>query len=612
VKAFIRYSAAAQLVAGVIAGLAVPLPCRGQQLLPDIVPWVREDASYLVDWDVVGGQLRFQTMFANIGDGLFQIRTDQAGGGGAKTPVTQRVFTGIDNGPTFQTYTVNSASNFHQAHGHIHFENFSEFQLLEALMDPSGIVTVGPLVANTVKTSYRIHDSARIPDPAYASKISYPSSNTGLFQNISAGFGDVYSHGTDGQSISLTGVPVGPQYWLRQIVDPTNVIREKSETNNSREILIDLSEPGKAIRQLDGSFVQPGDTAPPIFGDLTGDRLIDITDWIAFKAAANSDLAAVTHEVALQLGDLNFDRRHSIGDVLLFRKYFDAANGAGAFAAVEHVPEPSTLLLCAIAAAMGVRRIRRRASAVMLSMAAFAAIPGTAEARTTLFFEDFDGVSLGPNIDETLANPDAWTQTPPIGWAVDDSGVPFNGSATRGVTEWKGWSYADKLWWAETAGDQQRSQFALGQGAVAVADPDEWDDKGAPVSGTPFGGYYNAFMTTPAISLSTAVTNTAKLTFSSSWRAECCDDGPADTNNQTATIRASYDGGVNFSEVLRWDSSAASSTYKSDATNETVVLNLNNPAGAQNIVLRFGLTNAGNDWWWAIDNVEVFTPSVLE
>jgi hypothetical protein len=320
----------------------------------------------------------------------------------------------------------------------------------------------------------------------------------------------------------------------------------------------------------------------------------------------------VTHEVALQLGDLNFDRRHSIGDVLLFRKYFDAANGAGAFAAVEHVPEPSTLLLCAIAAAMGVRRIRRRASAVMLSMAAFAAIPGTAEARTTLFFEDFDGVSLGPNIDETLANPDAWTQTPPIGWAVDDSGVPFNGSATRGVTEWKGWSYADKLWWAETAGDQQRSQFALGQGAVAVADPDEWDDKGAPVSGTPFGGYYNAFMTTPAISLSTAVTNTAKLTFSSSWRAECCDDGPADTNNQTATIRASYDGGVNFSEVLRWDSSAASSTYKSDATNETVVLNLNNPAGAQNIVLRFGLTNAGNDWWWAIDNVEVFTPSVLE
>jgi hypothetical protein len=28
--------------------------------------------------------------------------------------------------------------------------------------------------------------------------------------------------------------------------------------------------------------------------------------------------------------------------------------------------------------------------------------------------------------------------------------------------------------------------------------------------------------------------------------------------------------------------------------------------------LKFGLLNAANDWWWAVDNVEVFTPTVLE
>jgi hypothetical protein len=28
--------------------------------------------------------------------------------------------------------------------------------------------------------------------------------------------------------------------------------------------------------------------------------------------------------------------------------------------------------------------------------------------------------------------------------------------------------------------------------------------------------------------------------------------------------------------------------------------------------VEFGLLNAGNDWWWAIDNVQVFTPTVLE
>src|SRR5215210_6629986 len=234
------------LVAVVIAPVCVDcLTASAQQLLPDIVPWVREDAPYLVNWDISSGNLRMQTMFANIGDGLLQLRTDLAGTGGATTPITQRVFTGVDNGPSFQDYLVENTVNFHQAHGHIHFDNFSEFQLRQVLMDASGVVTVGGLVADTVKTSYRITDTARIPDPLYANKVSYPSSNTGLYQNISAGFGDIYSHGTEGQSISLTGVTYVPKYWLRQIVDPNNVLREKNETNNTIEIMIDLNKPGQ-------------------------------------------------------------------------------------------------------------------------------------------------------------------------------------------------------------------------------------------------------------------------------------------------------------------------------------------------------------------------------
>ncbi|HUP82101.1 MAG TPA: hypothetical protein VM260_26350, partial [Pirellula sp.] len=180
---------------------------QAQQLLPDLVPWVREDAPYLANWDISAGNLRMETMFANVGDGLLQLRTDLAGTGGSTTPLTQRVFIGLDNGPNFQNYFVENTLNFHQTHGHIHFDNFSEFQLREVLMDSSGVVTVGSLVADTVKTSYRISDTARIPDPLYANKVSYPSSNTGLYQNISVGFGDIYSHGTDGQSISLIGVP---------------------------------------------------------------------------------------------------------------------------------------------------------------------------------------------------------------------------------------------------------------------------------------------------------------------------------------------------------------------------------------------------------------------
>ena len=40
------------------------------------------------------------------------------------------------------------------------------------------------------------------------------------------------------------------------------MLREKNETNNSFEIMIDLNKPGQALLQLDGSFVQPGDVAP--------------------------------------------------------------------------------------------------------------------------------------------------------------------------------------------------------------------------------------------------------------------------------------------------------------------------------------------------------------
>jgi len=604
-----------------LAALSAERAVAQQELLPDVVPWVRSDASYLVNWDISAGRIRFQTMFANIGDGLLQIRTESAGSGAPTIPLWQRVFKGVDNGPLYTDYTIGSTLNFHQAHGHIHFDDFSEFQLLEAVVSPTGVVTVGNLVANEVKTSYRIHDSAPIPDPTYAGAISYPSSNSGLFQNISVGYGDVYSHGTEGQSISLSGVPFGPAYWLRQIVDPTNVLHEKDETNNSIEILIDLNDVGKAVRHLDGTLVKPGDVAPPRPGDLTGNRIIDIDDWLAFKAAAAANLAGVNDQTALSLGDLDLDRTHSLSDLLLFRKYFDAANGAGAFAALGRVPEPSSLLLGGAALSfLGIARrlARQRAHAsarflaVGLATASCLVAVESAEARVPLYVQNFDSLTLGPNVDETApVDATAWTQTPPAGWTVDDSGVPYANDPARGVTEWEGWSFTQKTWWSAAAGDQQRSQFTLGQGNVAVADPDEWDDKGAPIATTPFAGYYNARMSTGDISLAGVSAGAAKLTFSSSWRAECCDEGPNSANNQTASIQASYDGGA-FVEVMRWESDSNSPSYKPDATNETVVVNLNNPAGASNVKLKFGLLNAANDWWWAIDNIEVFTPTVLE
>ena len=89
---------------------------------------------------------------------------------------------------------------------------------------------------------------------------------------------------------------------------------------------------------------------------------------------------------------------------------------------------------------------------------------------------------------------------------------------------------------------------------------------------------------------------TLLLMFDSSWRQE---------DTQTANIIVQYDGGSPV-EVMRWESELGDLTFlKPDANNENVTVELNNPAGAMEMIITFGMLDAGNDWWWAIDNVEV-------
>jgi len=216
-----------------------------------------------------------------------------------------------------------------------------------------------------------------------------------------------------------------------------------------------------------------------------------------------------------------------------------------------------------------------------------------------LFAEDFEGLELGESPEESPGTQDVWTDTPPEGWFVDESGIPGIGNPdTDGVADWAGWAFADKDWWTSAAGDQRRSEYTLGQGTVAVADPDEWDDTTHTDSASE--GWYKTFMSTPAIDISGAQAGTVKLTFDSSWRPEFDDN-----YHQTGNITASFNGQEPV-EVLLWESDSASPNYKDDnSTNETITVNLENPPWATSVVLTFGLFEAGNDWWWAVDNLKV-------
>ncbi|MFN7020999.1 MAG: GC-type dockerin domain-anchored protein [Phycisphaerales bacterium] len=255
---------------------------------------------------------------------------------------------------------------------------------------------------------------------------------------------------------------------------------------------------------------------------------------------------------------------------------------------------------------------------------------GAAMAQPTINFytESFDSaVRNQPAADPSCpAIGVVWTDQFPAGWSVDDCGMPSfycspaGASCVRmpnrvtcstcppgaGITEWEGWTIASKDWWILVAGDQTRSQFTLGQGNVMIADPDEWDDSQDPVSNC---GYFNAFVTTPSISLSGVDPATLNMQFASSWRPEAFDDGAApQTNNQTARLIAVFNvGGTDVPvEILHYSSDESDPNYQPDSQNELVIRNFTAPVGATSVKFEFSLTNAGNDWWWAVDNI-VFT-----
>ena len=222
--------------------------------------------------------------------------------------------------------------------------------------------------------------------------------------------------------------------------------------------------------------------------------------------------------------------------------------------------------------------------------------------RPLPFEEDFEGVELSISPDESPGTQGVWTDTPPAGWAIDESGIPGIGDpAVDGVTDWAGWAFADKEFWINTdSQSQRRHEFTLGQGVIAVADCDEWDDKAHPDGYNVTLDSYDTWLSTPPIDISGAQPSTVQLTFDSSWRPEYDGD-----YHQTANITAFYND-QDPVEVLLWESDSGSPNFKDDnSTNETITVDLNNPSGATSVILTFGLYDACNDWWWAIDNIKV-------
>ena len=156
--------------------------------------------------------------------------------------------------------------------------------------------------------------------------------------------------------------------------------------------------------------------------------------------------------------------------------------------------------------------------------------------KGALLFEDFEGLPLGQSPEEQPARTNVWTDVPPSGWLVERDNVPGYTIGNDGVRDWAGWTFANKNWWVDVAGDQNRSQYTRGVGTVAIADPDEWDDSGHPQFDDQGNAvYFSSLMTTKEISLAGVAPNSVFIKYDSSWRPEGFDDW-GNTNNQTAIV----------------------------------------------------------------------------
>jgi hypothetical protein len=239
------------------------------------------------------------------------------------------------------------------------------------------------------------------------------------------------------------------------------------------------------------------------------------------------------------------------------------------------------------------------------------------QGATDVWTENFEGVTLGASVNErvdinptfakvTAANndpnstpyPNAFSHTVPAGWNVDNSGIPAAaiGDNNIGVFEWEGWSVTTRAFSA-FASQTSLNNFTKGSGNIAIADSDEFDDlAGATGVTKPI----TTVLESPTLDITGLAAGALLLQFDSSWQAE---------SGQTALITVDYGNGE--VDVLNWNSLAGDPLFHATNLNETVLLSLANPAGATSAKVRFEYTG-GNNWFWALDNVQIGAAAVPE
>ncbi|ARU51553.1 hypothetical protein CBR64_08740 [Cellulosimicrobium cellulans] len=201
--------------------------------------------------------------------------------------------------------------------------------------------------------------------------------------------------------------------------------------------------------------------------------------------------------------------------------------------------------------------------------------------------DPFDAVapSFQGVVDEPAKPQDTagWTKETPTGWTIDER-------TEGGVTEYRGWSFMTGEFWTTSEEGQGRGSFVRGRDVIAVADPDEWNDKGDPVGA---GKRFDSTLWSPWQDV--AAGGAVDLTFTHHYRQV------ATGEPQRADVVAEYDDGT---QQVLWSRDAAQGAALE--TSQEVALSTTAPAsGARQVRIGWRLHDGGNNGYWAVDAPEV-------
>ncbi|MGH2596541.1 MAG: lysyl oxidase family protein [Actinomycetota bacterium] len=220
----------------------------GAPLLPNIT--TLQPTGLRMDHSNAGARLlRFSNTIANVGEGPIELQPRKEDCNGDGNPANdrtaiQRIYIDADGDGVYRRSVDRAADprvagcfEFSVAHGHWHFHDFADYQLVD--------LTSGLVVASNDKVGFCLSDTLH-PYPGVPGSPRhryYRGCRRNSAQGQSVGFADIYDWYVYGQWIDVTGTPNG-DYCLVTTADPANQLLESDETDNAYRQQIRLTASG--------------------------------------------------------------------------------------------------------------------------------------------------------------------------------------------------------------------------------------------------------------------------------------------------------------------------------------------------------------------------------